>query len=155
MKRCQVYEVSNNMGEGTTVLTREELLRDTVMNVSTVHGIDSAMLYRGVEGLMDKYESGVVFVHDEIRSRPDLVMDFEKKYVDLNKEIGINYDIYEQVLMAAKAFDPDGKEKYTNLLNEIRANKKLKKERIENDSNGYNSETKSVIGSKVIATTAG
>lgn len=142
------FAVSHEV-DGDTVLTFKEFLRDTVMNVSTVHGIDTALLYRSTAGLPNKYDSGAIFVHDEIRSRPDMVMEIEQNYVANTKEISEQYDIFEQVLIAAKAFDPDGQAKYTNLLNEVQQNKKVKQQVLGDADGGFDLETGSIIGDRV------
>ncbi|WAK44655.1 RNA polymerase [Alteromonas phage vB_AmeP_PT11-V19] len=153
----KVFETAKAIGDDT-VLTREERLRQTVMNVSLIHGTDTANLLHGLKGLTEKYDNtGTVIVHDDIRSRPDLVMEAEKQYIETNYNIGIHYDIHEQVLLSAAAYaDAAGNKDfkntptYTKLLSNIQVTKQARKDLLESRKNGYDFETDSVIGDKNI-----
>lgn len=139
-----------NTVNGDTVLTQKEILAATVMNVSFIHSADTANMYHALKGLPGRYDTGVVTVHDDARSRADLVMEFDQNYIDTNLEVALNYDIHEQVLEAAAVYNPSllGIEKYTNLLEQVKAAKKAKQDLLKDEDHGYNSKTGSIIGDR-------
>ncbi len=150
----KIFETAKSVGEDT-VLTREERLRKTIMNVSLIHGADMANLVYSLDGLNEKYNSGALIIHDDIRSRPDLVMEAEQKYIQANKDLATHYDIHEQVMKSVAVYaDASGNNelknsvKYTKLMSQITAQKEAKAKLIGDKKNGYNSETDSIIGDK-------
>lgn len=148
----KIFEVMHRIDDDTEVLTREEKIRKTVMMVSLIHSADAANMYGALNGLPAKYDnSGVVVVHDEARSRADLMMEFDKNYTKTNLDVAMNFDILEQVLLAADAYDNslNSNADYTKLLREVQAAKKVKQEILGDKDNGYNLETGSIIGDKL------
>lgn len=127
------------------VITKEEQLAKTVMNVSFVHGIDTATIMKAVEGLNRRFKVGAVLVHDDIRSTPEFVMEAEKQYIQATKDIAMEYDIYEQVLLSAAAYNVELKSntEYTELLEAVQRRKADRAKMVEEF---FNEETDSVIG---------
>jgi len=145
------FEVLNNVA-GVDVLTRPDKNRDTVMGVSYIHGADTSNLYRSTEGLPTKHKTGLIVVHDAVYSSPELVMEFEKNYVEENRQLALNYDIHEQVLKSVAAYGGNtltSKANYTNLVAEVEASKARKQQLLKDSENGYNTETTSVIGDRI------
>lgn len=147
----------NSVNGGDIVLTREEMLRDTVMNVSSIHSADTANLVYSLDGLLEKYDSGVIVVHDDVRGRPDLVMEMEKQYIAANLNVAMNFDIHLEVLKSIAAYDNDlnSKEEYTKLKSKIEKALELKREILKDKTSGYNNETTSIIGDKPLSKPTG
>ena len=146
----KVFEVAKQIGDDT-VLTREERLQKTILNVSMIHSLDTANLLGAIGTLPTELDTGVITIHDDIRSNPALVMQAEQNYVEVNKQLGIHYDIHEQALLAADVYSGETLSKkvaYSKLLEQIQATKADKAKLIEDKKNGYDSETDSVIGDK-------
>ncbi len=149
----KIFEVLNTVDD-TAVLNRQGKLQPTVMNVSFIHGIDTSNLYRSLNGLLNKHNSGAVVVHDDIRSNPHLVMEAEKAYVQANYDAAYHFDIHEQVLKAAEAYYADanpgkslnGIEEYTKLKNQVEAAKAAKQKILEES---YDFETSNIIGDAI------
>lgn len=142
-------EVINETDNGNKVLTREDQLRQTIMDVSLIHGIDTSLLYRSINGLAEAFDNtGTVVVHDDVRSRADFVMETEKRYVKEAYDVAMNYDIHEQVLkaMAVKYPAIKSKSEYTNLLKRVELAKKAKQDLFGDKDNGFDFETDSIIG---------
>lgn len=146
----KIFEVSHDI-DGDTVLTREQKLQQTVMNVSMIHSKDTANMYLSLEGLANKYDSGIMVVHDQHGSRPDLIMEADKNHIKMNKDVAMSYDIHEQVLLAAAAYNPSLKsnDKYNTLLQEVKDTVEVKRKAIEDSQNGYDLETGNLIGDKI------
>lgn len=104
MPIAKVFEIMHKLPDGTSVLTRQQLLHKTIMDVSTIHGIDSALLYHAIDAA--NLKEGVVVVHDEVRGSVEAVRAIQKEYVKKASEVLQNYDIHEQMLEALKYYSP-------------------------------------------------
>lgn len=147
---------------GDTVLTKADVLRETVMNVSMIHTIDAAILYHTIADLPSAYDkSGMLVVHDEYRGRADMVMEADKIYVQKNREAAQQFDILENTLLSMNAFlEKNGIEKshdkrYTKLLQEVADAKAIKNSLLSESEGNYDTETNSVIGDRVRVTGIG
>jgi hypothetical protein len=141
------FDMINKGNLTDTFLTRKEVLRQTIINVSMVHVVDTGLLHRALlkiakSGDMD---SGVIAVHDELRGRPDLIMAFEEEYVRLTKQAAMDYDIHEQVLLGAAAFHPSlvNNPTYQELMTEIKYQKQAKRKILKEE---FNEDTDSIVG---------
>jgi hypothetical protein len=130
------------------VLTRPSKNRSTVMNVSYIHGIDTAILYRSLNGLLDKHKSGAVVVHDAIYGSPALVMEAENRYMAETGNVTQNYDIHKAVLDAMAVYDPmvTNESWYTKLYQEVEGTIETKREELDSGNTGINLENSSIIG---------
>ena len=148
----KVTEFAKEVEGGDTVLTRLEQLKETVMNVSLIHSADTANLVLSLDGLIDKYKSGVIVVHDEVRGRPDLIEEMQEMYIEANRLVGLHYSTHLEVMKALVAYDPSltSKANYTKLNKELETQQSEKQRLIKDPENGYNSKTTSVIGDKPI-----
>lgn len=146
----KVFEVQNTV-DGETVLTREDKLQPTVLGVSQVHGVDTSNQYRGIAGLPTKHETGSISIHDDTRTSAPALMEFEGQYVEQDFNAAFDFDIHEQALMAALAYDPSLKKDsdFVSLLDTIRKEKSVKQEILE-ESRGF--KTLSVIGDGLVPT---
>lgn len=91
------------------VLTRKEKLTRSVMDVSTIHGIDAAQLYNSIIRLFKLRRSamkGLVVVHDEVRGTVKNIRRLEQLFVDVTKEVLMAYDVHQQVLESIKHYAP-------------------------------------------------
>lgn len=104
----KMFDVSNKIGDNI-VLTREQRIRQSVMDVSTIHGIDSAQLYGAISKLLvdGKLPSGVIVIHDDVRATPALVREIRSNYIAMTKKIAQEYDVHDQVLKSLVAYDPE------------------------------------------------
>lgn len=102
---AKIFEVASKTRDGEqTVLTRKNRTQKTVMDVSTIHAIDAAQLYRTVEAVAK--DMGIVTVHDDIRGSVQTVRAAEKEYINQTINIAQNYDIHEQIMEAMKVYSP-------------------------------------------------
>lgn len=129
------------------VLTREGKLTQTVMDVSQIHTADTSAAYRAVKGLPQKHDSGVVIVHDDIRGSVPLVMEAETNYINEVRELGMNYDIHEQVLLAAAKYDNKIAQdpEYIKLKAQVDEAIVAKREALKD----FNEQTDTIIGDKL------
>ena len=138
----KLFEVSHEI-EGGNVLTRKEKLMKTVMDVSTIHGIDAAQLYHSLLDTMA--DSGVVVVHDDVRGNVKTVRAMEKEYAKQTVDIISKYDVHQQVLDSIAHYAPelaDTKE-YKKLKEQIDSEVATKKKLIKEN---FNDETDALIG---------
>lgn len=105
MPITKIVEVLNELEDGDSVLTRREKLTKTVMDVSTTHGQDAALLYHAIDRAKPK--NGVVVIHDEIRGSVADVKAVEKAYAELTVEMIGQYDVHQQVMEAIAAYNPE------------------------------------------------
>lgn len=99
-------EVLNTFpGIDDTVLTRVEKLQKTVMDVSTIHGTDAALLYHSLADVDPS--DGVVVVHDEIRGSVPTVRKTESTYVKTAKDMAMKYDVHQQIMEAVATASPE------------------------------------------------
>ncbi len=148
----KVFEAINEVG-GESVLTRIQRLRNTVLGVSTVHGIDTQKEYHSLDGLIpENGNRGVIAVHDALYGFAPLVRQWEQNYVDNDRKTARDYDILEEALEALRVFKEDqgvdlnGIQEYTDLRDRVLAAKKTKQELIDKH---YDSETTSIIGDNI------
>ncbi len=148
----KIFEALENVA-GEDVLIRVQNLRDTVLGVSAVHGVDAQKQYHSLNGLIPKHGNrGVISAHDELSGPAGLIREWEGNYIENDRKTARDYDILEEALLALEAFkkeenvDWDGKGEYTNLLQQVRDAKKKKQELIDEH---YNHETTSIIGDNV------
>ena len=143
---------------GDTVLTREEILRNTIMNVSLIHSADTANLMMSLDGLVEKYDRGVMIIHDDVRGHPSMVREAEQQFIDAFKDIALNYSVHKEVMESIAVYDQstNSKEKltdnksYIKLLSQINSELEAKKEILEDKDNGFDNKTTSLIGDKPI-----
>lgn len=142
MSVAKIFEVMNKTSDGTEVLTRRELLQKTVMDVSTIHGIDAALLYHSLEDI--KFKDGVVVVHDDVRGSVSTVRAAEKAYVSNAKKVMEMYDIHDQMLQSLTVYDPDiiSNPEYKRLRADVDTSMKVK----EGLSSSFNEKTTALIG---------
>ena len=142
MPIAKIFEIMHTLPDGTDVLTRKEILHRTIMDVSTIHGIDSALLYHSLGDA--KFEDGVVVVHDQVIGTVKDVRRTEVAYAKKAKEVLVSYDIHEQVLESLKYYAPDiiNDPDYKALSNEVRQSMEVKKELAER----FNENTSALIG---------
>jgi hypothetical protein len=88
-----------------TVLTRSEKLTKTVMDVSTVHGIDAALMYHSMAQLKDP--QGMLSIHDDVRGTVQDIRAMEAAYVATAKRVAKEYDIHQQIMESIAAQDPE------------------------------------------------
>jgi len=99
-------EVVNELeGRDDTVLTRKEKLQKTVMDVSTTHGIDAALLYHSLDNVGS--ESGTVVIHDDVRSDVKTVRAMEAAYLKTAIKVATEYDVHQQLMEAVAAYSPE------------------------------------------------
>jgi len=99
-------EVLNTFeGKDDTVLTRREKLRKTVMDVSTIHGIDAALLYHSLDNVDP--QSGVAVIHDEVRGNVNTVRAMEAEYAKTAVKVAGQYDVHQQIMEAVAAYSPE------------------------------------------------
>ena len=130
-------------GIDDTVLTRRDKLTKTVMDVSTTHGVDAALLYHSIDkvGIQD----GVVTVHDDIRSDVKTVRAVEAVYAQMAKRVAAEYDVHQQIMESIATYSPDlaDSAEYIKLKDKIDQNVADKGEII---SALFNDETDALIG---------
>jgi len=153
----KIFEVLHDMGNGDHVLTREGAFWENVMNVSLVHNIDAAMLYHAIARVLkaNNINDGILVVHDQVIANAHLVQQIEAEYTMLAKEIGMNFDILEEVLLSIAEYskaDLNSNSKYTNMLKEVQDAKAIKRKAIEDN---FDDETTSVIGDRISVTGIG
>ncbi len=143
MPIAKVFEVMTRLPDGTDVITRKEILHKTIMDVSTIHGIDSALLYHALDAA--DFKSGVVVVHDQVIGTIEDVRAVVKQYSLKAKEILGSYDIHEQMLEALAIYHPEVVEdsKYQALLADVQSTLKEKRTLAEK----FNENTTALIGS--------
>lgn len=99
-------EVVNELeGRDDTVLTRKEKLQKTVMDVSTTHGIDAALLYHSLDNVDP--QSGTVVVHDDVRGDIKTVRAMEAAYLTTAIKAASEYDVHQQLMEAVAAYSPE------------------------------------------------
>lgn len=144
MPIAKVFEVSAPMGEtGSHVLTRKDKTQKTVMDVSTIHGTDAALLYHGIEDANPT--QGVVVVHDDIRGSVKDVRAVEDSYRGKAVDIANQYDIHEQILKALALYDPSiaKSSEYKTIMDEVTFGVQNKQQIIEQQ---FNENTSALIG---------
>lgn len=139
----QVEVLNTFTGKPDTVLTRVEKLLKTVMDVSTTHGQDAALLYHSIADVNSS--EGLVVIHDDVRGSVQAVRAVEAQYVKTAKDLATKYDVHQQIMEAVAAQSP-----------EIAASAEFKalKARIDEDvaakqriiSELFNNETDALIG---------
>ena len=145
MPISKLFEVSSPIAgsDNDTVLTYMQKMQKTILEVSTIHGVDAAQLYHALNKVMDKH--GVVVVHDEVRGTLKDVRAMEAEFRTVTIEIISNYDIHEAAMHAIAAYDPKVAEsaEYISLMTQIQEDVAQKKEIMENE---FNNETSALIG---------
>jgi hypothetical protein len=101
----KVEVVNHFEGREDTVLTRVEKLMKTVMDVSTTHGIDAALLYHSLANVDSK--SGVAVIHDDVRGTVATVRAMEAEYAKTAIKVASEYDVHQQVMAAVAAYSPE------------------------------------------------
>jgi hypothetical protein len=137
-------EVVNKFdGKDDTVLTRVEKLIKTVMDVSTTHGIDAALLYHSYADVSPK--DGVVVIHDDVRGSVQTVRAMEAAYVETAKKMALEYDVHQQIMEAVAAQSPEiaASAEFKALKARIDKDMDAKKEAIHEL---FNDDTDSLIG---------
>jgi hypothetical protein len=106
MPITKIVEVVNKV-EGTEdfVLTRQEKLMKTVLDVSTTHGVDAALLYHALFNVDP--ESGVAVIHDDIRGNVQTVRAMEAAYAEVTKKMAMEYDVHQQAMNALAVYSPE------------------------------------------------
>ena len=106
MPLTKKVEVLNEFkGKPDTVLTRREKLRKTVMDVSTTHGQDAALLYHSIADVGTK--EGLVTIHDDVRGSVQTVRAVEAQYVKNAKKLAGEYDVHQQIMESIAAQSPE------------------------------------------------
>ncbi len=100
-----VWVLNEFKNNENSVLTRQEKLLKTVQDVSTVHGIDSALMYHSMNKLQNP--GGLVAIHDDVRGSVKDVRAMEKAYAETAKDVAMKYDIHQQIMEAIAAQDPE------------------------------------------------
>lgn len=121
--------VSNSIeGRDDTVLTRKERPQATVMNVSTTHSIDAALMYHSIAALNP--EGNITSVHDDARGMLQDVRGMEKQYVTTAIDVLTKYDVHQQVMEAIAVQDPElaNTPEFKTLKAQIDAEMKTKQE---------------------------
>lgn len=145
MPLTKVFEVSNPVKNNPdTVLTRRQKLTKTVADVSTIHGIDAAQLYRSLQSVMKKM--GAVVIHDDVRGTVQDVRAMEDKYREVTRDVISKYDIHQQIMEAISAYSPEVAEsaEFKAMLESIKAEMAQKESTIKSDN--FNEETSALIG---------
>ncbi|MEE8598580.1 MAG: hypothetical protein V3S69_03585, partial [Dehalococcoidales bacterium] len=101
----QVEVLNTFEGKPDTVLTRKEKLHKPVMDVSPIHGTDSALVYHSIADVNPK--DGVVVIHDEVRGSVPTVRAIDVKYVETAKSMASDYDIHQQIMESIAAQSPE------------------------------------------------
>lgn len=144
MPITKTVEVLNKFkGKEDTVLTRKEKLQKTVMDVSTTHGQDAALLYHSLDNV-DPI-SGVVVIHDDVRGTVQAVRAMEAEYAKTARKLASEYDVHQQIMEAAAAYSPEiaASSEFLTLKADIDANV-AEKQRIISAS--FNDSTSALIG---------
>lgn len=143
MPIAKIMEIMTKLPDGTDVITRKEILYKTIMDVSAIHGIDSALLYHSLDAA--KFDKGVVVVHDEVRGSIKDVRRTVENYTKKAKQVLDTYDIHEQMLESLKAHDPEvvNDPEYKALVEDVQ--KTLAEKR--SISKNFNDKTAALIGS--------
>lgn len=143
MPISRIFEVEGTTPNGDTILTRKEKLLKTVMDVSTIHGIDSALLYHSIDNVIG--DKGLVVIHDDVRGSIQDVRAVESEYRKVALEVSQKYDIHEQILNAVEAYSPELAE-----TSEFISLKETISQKIENRSkildDRFNNKTDALIG---------
>lgn len=106
MPLTKKVEVLNTFpGKPDTVLTRREKLQKTVMDVSTIHGTDAALLYHSIADVNAK--EGIVVVHDDVRGSVQTVRAMEIQYVKNAAKLAAEYDVHQQIMESVAAQSPE------------------------------------------------
>lgn len=142
MPISKVFEVEHDIGNGDSVLTRKSEMRESVMNVSPIHGIDSALLYLAIDlsGV-----DGVVVVHDQVLGNVKDVRKVEDEYRKLFLESSLKYDIHKEMLNSIKAYDPEVAESqaYKSVEAEVDSSIEAKRKLFKSS---FNESTSALIG---------
>ena len=102
MPLTKIVEVLNEFdGKPDTVLTRQEKLIKTVMDVSTTHGQDAALLYHSLDDVNP--DSGTAVIHDDVRGNVKTVRAMEAAYAQTAKKMVMEYDVHQQIMEAIAA----------------------------------------------------
>lgn len=139
-----VVEVLNTFeGKEDTVLTRENKLHKPVMDVSTIHAIDAALLYHSIADVNP--DSGIVVIHDEVRGNVKTIRAMETAYIKMTEKLIAQYDIHQQIMEAIASHSPEiaESEKFKALKKKIDGNVAEKKIII---SALFNENTDALIG---------
>jgi hypothetical protein len=106
MPVTKVVELLNTFeGKPDTVLTRMEKLMKTVMDVSTTHGIDAALLYHSLANVDPK--TGVAVIHDDVRGSVQTVRAMEAAYAETAIKVAGEYDVHQQLMEAVAFYSPE------------------------------------------------
>ena len=99
-------EVLNTFkGKDDTVLTRQEKLHKPVMDVSTIHGTDAALLYHSLDNVDPT--SGVAVIHDDVRGTVQTVRAMEAEYAQQVRKLAGEYDIHQQIMESVATYSPE------------------------------------------------
>lgn len=144
MPITKTVEVLNKFkGIADTVLTRREKLMKTVMDVSTTHGQDAALLYHALNKVDP--DNGVVVIHDDVRGDVKTIRAMEKAYADTAVEMAKSYDVHQQIMEAVAAYSPEiaASSEFRTLQDKINETVAEKKRII---SANFNENTTALIG---------
>jgi len=132
--------------DGEKILTRNQIKAVTVMNVSTIHSIDTAQMYAAINDVLvsEGIPQGLMIIHDDVRSTPKTVALIEKAYIKVTKELAVEFDVHDQILKSIATYSPElvGTKSYEKLRKSIDKSMAIKKETMES----FNFDTKSIIG---------
>ena len=142
MAVAKIFEIMHTTPDGEQVLTRKELLQKTVMDVSTIHGIDAGLLYHAIDD--SNFGQGLVVVHDEVRGSIKDVKAVKDAYIKKAKEVLVSYDIHDQLLQALAVYHPEVTEdlEYKALRKDVDTTLKTKGKLASN----FNDNTDALIG---------
>ena len=101
----EVEVINSFKGKDDTVLTRREKLQKTVMDVSTIHGIDAALLYHSLANVDP--QSGVAVIHDDVRGTVATVRAMEAEYAKTAVKVAGQYDVHQQIMEAVASYSPE------------------------------------------------
>lgn len=106
MPITKIVEVLNKV-EGTDefVLTRKPKLTKTVLDVSTTHGIDAALLYHALFDVNP--QTGVAVIHDDVRGDVQTVRAMVAAYAAATKKMAMEYDVHQQAMEALAVYSPE------------------------------------------------
>jgi hypothetical protein len=146
MPMSKLLAISHTDSANDTVLTFKNNLQESVANVTPIHSIDSAALYRSTL----EADSGLIVVHDEVRGSIKDVRGVVAQYTSQVNHATASYDVHQQILIAVAAYSKGmGKDIHksskfqsleTRLADDLAYKAKVLKE-------SFNKETTSLIGS--------
>lgn len=141
----KIYDSASNVN-GETIFTRIQKWSRSVMGVSTTHGMDAAQLYTAISKAVvaKSKKDGIVVVHDDLRSNPEIVAAIEVEYIKATKKIAEEYDLHDQMLKSLVLTNPEivNNISYETIRKKIDKRMEVKKEVLKD----FNFSTSSIIG---------